>query len=462
MPPTITVALDPALAPRRNAVVWVLTECLVALGYAWREVHTSQAADLYYGVPGTPASARVVIEAHAWCPTSSELAAPTLRYARVEQGWRIAADVPQMLFAAMTGATEAAWPRGRHGFVQVPADAQRMLRKAVASRLVMALGDALRAAGAPPGMPRWPHGAAAAAAVSHDVDYPDVVRVLEPLRVVARQRLSGVRAAWDVFTGRRHHWHFDTWLDLERELGIRSAFYFVPRRGSLLHYAFVRPDPFYALDSGRIAGVIRGMVDGGWEVGLHASYEAWQSAEMLTRERRAVEAVSERPVAGLRHHYWHLDEAMPHRTLQAHADAGFLYDASVAHNGAMGFRHGLAWPYHPWNPDVQRRIGTIQLPTSWMEEHSFRHWSGDPHEAVSALDEVVDSVVTVGGCLLLDAHEYMVDERLFPGRFVRVRELMTSLARDGRFWMATPSAVALHWRERRLSCMAASSGLEPS
>ena len=261
MPPSLSIAIDPTLAPHRNSVAWVLTESLVALGYAWREVESTEDADLYYGSPGS-AVAKLSIDAEPWtnAPASDCLTESPLTMTYGARGSHIADDVLRRLFLMMTGDLESSWPRGRHGLVQVPSASQPALRRAVASRLVLALGDVLRAAGLPPGIPRWPRGAVAAAAVSHDVDYPQVVRALEPLRIFARQGLAGIGGAWGVLTGRRHHWHFDTWVTLEQSLGMRSAFYFVARRGSLLKYTLGRPDPFYTIDDPRIAGVIRMLV----------------------------------------------------------------------------------------------------------------------------------------------------------------------------------------------------------
>jgi len=57
-------------------------------------------------------------------------------------------------------------------------------------------------------VPRWPQGKKVAACVSHDVDYPEVVRWLEPLRLIHRKGLRGLAAAASVVKERRNHWHF--------------------------------------------------------------------------------------------------------------------------------------------------------------------------------------------------------------------------------------------------------------
>lgn len=461
MPPVLTVAIDSAFAAQRGPLTWALREALVALGYGWREVEVGEPSDVWYGAPLGHSRATVVIEARPWrtCVTTpswfADVRVPVERDGATAVVRR---DVIQDLFAVMTGAAETTWPHNRHGHLDVPPAFHQPLRAAVGSRLVLALGDALRAAGVPPGVPRWPRGATAAAALTHDVDYPEVVRTVEPFRVLWHQGAAGLPAAWGAFTGRLHHWHFDTWMDLERSMGVRSAFYFAVRQGSLLAYAFGRPDPFYDVRSPRLARVIRELAGGGWEVGLHASYDAWRTADAFVRERAALEAVAETKVEGLRHHYWHLGHTNPQRTLQAHADAGFAYDASLAHDRVMGFRNGVAWPFNPWNPESGTDVDTVQLPTAWMDEHSFLHWHGPPTSA-AAVDELVETVVSVGGCLLMNVHEYMVDDRLHPGRFATARALVSRVAHDSGVWVATPKELASHWRTRRASLEAVSRGL---
>jgi hypothetical protein len=166
---------------------------------------------------------------------------PDERLIVVEQGRTIInRDIVFDVFWVLTGQEEAHFPKNRHGYVDLtgtPYLDEQTLRKGLASGMGARFEQLLGETGMPPGEPRWPHGKRAAAALSHDVDYPEVVRWIEPLRVLMRQGMRGLPAAIGVLTGKRHHWQFDSWLALEHDLGVQSVFYFVARRGSLHEYA---------------------------------------------------------------------------------------------------------------------------------------------------------------------------------------------------------------------------------
>lgn len=458
---TLTVAIDPGLDAHRGPIAWVLREMLVALGYSWREVPFGTHAEIVYARVGYDGDARVLIESEGW--SGATATSVTDRWVPVDidvRGrWIVRRDLVRELFRLMTGAAESRWPQDVHGHYDVPAAVRPSLRVAVASRLIDALGRVLTETGWPAGRPRWPDGAAAAACFTHDVDYPEVVRWAEPLRVLRRLGWRAASTALRVATGQYHHWHFRTWMALEEDIGVRSAFFFATAPGSVWEYARGRPDPFYDVRAPQFAEIISALLAQGWEVGLHASYNAWRDPAVLGREKALLESVTGQPVIGVRHHYWRLDPAQPSRTLALHEQQGFLYDASLAHDHFMGFRRGLAWPHRPWDVDGRRPIATLQLPTAWMDEQLFRHWRGSREAADAALDELVTTALEVGGCLVSNVHEYMVDAHLHPGRFQVARSLWQMVSVDPRFWKTTPAGMARHWRERQTACESASVGL---
>ena len=119
-------------------------------------------------------------------------------------------DVIFDIFWLLTGQDERRWPRHRHAFIDLssaPPDRRQLLVEGTASRLATALADrvAIRTQTEP--IARWPDGKRAAAAGSHDVDYPEVVRALEPFRVLRRGGAGRWKEAIDVGLGTRHHWH---------------------------------------------------------------------------------------------------------------------------------------------------------------------------------------------------------------------------------------------------------------
>jgi hypothetical protein len=367
------------------------------------------------------------------------------------------------VFWLVTGQEERHWPRDRHGFFDLTSTwvlRAQALRQALASQISGWLERTLLDLGCPPPTPRWPGGKRAAAGAGHDVDYPEVVRWLEPLRIVMRQGRPGLQPALEVLAGRRSHWHFSDWVEFEKRLQTRSAFYFVARRGSLFEYAAGTPDSFYDVTSRRFQRVLRSLIEAGFEVGLHASYLAYQSREKFAAEKHRLEEASGHPVAGNRHHYWHLNPHDVEETLLIHEHVGLAYDSSLIHERYLGWRRGLAHPFFPFHQQQRRELRTLQVPVAWMDDQLFGHWNDGQGDRFQALQELADRAALVGGCLLVDVHDYVFDDVLFPGWRQAYRRLWEHLLGRGDFWIATPAEIAGHWAARHAALVQASHGLQ--
>jgi hypothetical protein len=480
----LRLALDPALlADHQPEIAWTWRLLLTGAGWRWRVVAVDEPCDVaYLRDPAAGPAARLVIQAEprAWADPSSRRLESVSRQERLSypryagqtvepplqpdaQGRLVCRrDLLFDLFWLATGQEERHWPRDRHGFFDLTGTAagrEQLPRLGLASEIETWLRAVLLERGAPPPLPRWPAGKRAAASLSHDVDYPEVVRWLEPARVLQRRGPAGWRPALDVLIGRRNHWCFDDWLALERRLETRSAFYFVPRRGSLVQYALGRPDPFYDLAAPRFRRLFTRLEAAGCEVGLHASYGSYRSREHLAADLARLAEAHGRPIRGNRHHYWHLDPADPQATLLLHEQVGLEYDCSLTHERYVGWRYGLSRPYFPFHAGQRRALTTLQLPTGWEDAQLFRHRRLNPGEPVQTLLELAERTAKQHGLLLVDVHDYVFDDDLFPGWRAALVALWEHLLARGDFWIAPPGEVAAHWRRREAELTAASQGL---
>jgi hypothetical protein len=286
------------------------------------------------------------------------------------------------------------------------------------------------------------------AAIGHDVDYPEVKRLLEPLRIVAHHGRAGLGPALDVLAGRRTHWHFANWVRAEQELQTRSAFYFVARQGSLLEYATGTPDPFYDVTSERFRRLFDYLAQEGFEIGLHASYAAYKSRERMAAEKQKLEQASGQKIVGGRHHYWHLDPQNVEATLLMHEQIGLNYDTSLIHNNYLGWRRGMSGPFFPFHQAQRRELETLQIPTAWMDDQLFGLNAYNPGNRMETLHAIVDRTAEQGGCLLIDVHDYVFDDVLFPDWAGTYLRLWKELLDRGDFWFATPAEIAEHWTKR--------------
>ncbi len=259
--------------------------------------------------------------------------------------------------------------------------------------------------------------------------------------------------------GKRTHWHFDSWIKAESEIGFQSAFYFVPRAGSLIQYAAGTPDPFYDVRKPRFKELFQSLKETGTEIGMHASYRCSEDRDTFVEQRGRLQEASDSPVPGNRHHYWRIATDYPEDTLLAHEKAGFLYDSSLTFENRVGWRRGTSIPFHPFHLNEKRPIQTLQICTGWMDDHLFGHKQDNPGDRDELLDNLASVTIRDGGCFLIDVHDYVYDDRLFPGWSKTYLSLMKRLKDRGDVWLATPSTIADHWTRRKKEIIGASKGL---
>jgi hypothetical protein len=482
----IRIALDPELkAARGPELTWTWRHILTAAGRPWLEVALGEQADIAHVRAGHDRpEAQLVVHADVERWRAPE--ALRVRRAVDRDGWTwleydgesangagagganvsdgrtvVPHDVVFDLFWLATAHGEDRWARDKHGKPEPDADfvAAGLPRRAVGSAVANAIEAALERALGRPGVPRWPDGKRAAACLTHDVDYPEIVRWLEPLRVLQRRGPRGLRAAAEVALGRRTTWQFASWLREEQRCGARSAFYFVARKGSLREFATSVPDSFYDIASPRFRELFRWLDGEGAEIGLHSSYRAFESPERFAGEKAKLEECAQRAVVGNRHHYLHLDPERPEDTLALHEELGFAYDSTLGYERHLGWRNGLAWPFQPFHRERRREIGTLQIPFAWMDSHVFLYQRENPGDRATLLEGLAAHAVDQRGCFVINVHDYVYDDALFPGWGPTYVELVEHVAASGDFWIETPEVVARHWSARADALARTSQGL---
>ncbi|WP_418280308.1 polysaccharide deacetylase family protein [Halorubrum sp. DTA98] len=178
--------------------------------------------------------------------------------------------------------------------------------------------------------------------LTHDVDRP-YKTYQSPYYAIRDRSLSQLR---DMIFGRNPYWSFDRIRSIEAELGVRSAFYFLdeeslfterPRRELLDPQAWSLYTGRYDIADPKIVDLIHELDDGGWEIGLHGSYNSFHDRERLREQKRRLESILGRAVTGGRQH--HLNLSVPD-TWEHHAAIGLQYDASLGSSTEYGFTHG--------------------------------------------------------------------------------------------------------------------------
>ena len=310
-----------------------------------------------------------------------------------------------------------------------------------------------------PREPRWKGGAPFAVALSHDVDDVRLRSLKQSIRLLILARSTGSYAARGGLTalgrtlgarlgsGSDPYACFEQWRDEELSRGFRSTFFVFSRPHTAHEY-----DALYALedrvpfDGGfpRVEEMFRSLAGKGFEIGLHGSYESWTSEFMLERQRAKLGDAMGAPIRSTRQHFLRLDVQ---RTWDAQEHAGFTTDATLGYNEAVGFRAGIAAPFHPWDEARHRGRALLEVPLTLMDGALFRGLGQSEADARATTLAHLEAVESCGGLAGLLWHPNAAAEKLFPGWWRCFIAAANHCAARGA-WVTSVGEIAGWWSER--------------
>ena len=268
--------------------------------------------------------------------------------------------------------------------------------------------------------------------LTHDVDRP-YKRLQAPYYALKDRNLGHLSA---LAPGVNPWWQFEEIMELEDSLGVRSAFYFLQEES-----IFQKPPnewftPRYWIEHlGRydlfdtaILDVLHELDDGGWEVGLHGSYDSYDDPDTLREQKTALEAALGHRVRGGRQHHLNRGDS----TWKHHRDIGLEYDASLGSSSTYGFQHGYG-VQRPFDDDF------IIFPLTMMDIAIPD--PGDDFEAAwAACEELLAEAAENDAVMTVLWHPRLFSDE-FPGHRRLYRRLIES-ALDRGAWVGPPGDLA--------------------
>jgi hypothetical protein len=381
------------------------------------------------------------------CDQESQLPAILLR----RSGESVLARIGYNLFDEIRTLLTAGQPDANAGMPALD------LHIAVLRNLIVSSGSSLVE------IPPVPDGYQFIACLTHDVDHPSIRlhgldhttigflyrAVLGSLLDVLRGRMpwSGLLRNWAaaltlpfVHLGMaRDFWcEFDKYAKIEKGLG--SSFFVIPfkdRPGqSAAGPAPSRRASRYGIRE--IAGLVRGLMSAGCEIGLHG-IDAWHDSSRGREELEEIRRITGTQTVGVRMHWLYFREQSPEVLERAGAD----YDSTVGYNGTVGYRAGTAQAYKPL--EVTR---LLELPMHIMDTALFfpAHLHLSAKEASKRVGVIVDNAVQFGGVVTVNWHDRSIaPERLWGDFYL---QLVDELKASGA-WMATAAEAVAWFRKRR-------------
>jgi hypothetical protein len=278
---------------------------------------------------------------------------------------------------------------------------------------------------------RWPYAAPLAVCLTHDVD--NIERPKEHILKV-KDRFGKADFEKSVMGKLSLYDNLELISKRERAEGFRSSFYLLSSNYPL----------------GKIRPTARKLHSKGWEIGLHGDFGTHDSeSEMKKAMERLTEGVGIRP-RGLREHYLRFDFR---RSWSIMDGAGFEYDTTVGNNDRLGFRLGLATPFHPpdadWGP-----LSILELPLSLMDTTLWGYLKKGEEEGHADVMRMMAMVEEVEGLFTLLWHQEAV--RMKGGRIYW--RILRELGRRKRLFVGSGLEVARWWRAREVPLKLAKGG----
>ncbi len=294
------------------------------------------------------------------------------------------------------------------------------------------------------------HGERFAVCLTHDVDevkktYQWVTRPLINLKNSQVHLIKGqLYSLWDRLHGKEPYWTFDEIMKLEDELNVKSSFYFLNERSRARIFS---PGTWkllgrrYDINDPGVRQMMRRLHAGGWDIGLHGSYESYNDVEMLEKEKKQLEFSLGNRITGTRQHHLNID--IP-GTWECHEKIGLDYDTTLGFKDQMGFRGGTCLPFHPYSG--QKRVNLVEIPLAIMDTPLFKH----KNEILeSNFKEMINIASEFNGVLTLLWHHAVFNKHEYPG-WSDAYEKIIQLCRKKNAWITSAKEIAewWNWREK--------------
>lgn len=191
------------------------------------------------------------------------------------------------------------------------------------------------------------------------------------------------------------YWCFERLTALESGRGVRSTInVYAGPSGLCRSGRSLLIDPGYSPEDAMLVSCLHDLRRQGWTIGLHPSFEAWNDASAMRRERERLERAVLAPVTSCRQHWLRFAWS---ESWRAQAAAGLQLDTTLGFNDRPGFRNSAALRVRPWDPAAGRPLAIDSLPMVLMDSHFYDYGDLAPADVPSAMEHWMREIAFVGG-----------------------------------------------------------------
>lgn len=282
----------------------------------------------------------------------------------------------------------------------------------------------------------WPDGKKFALCLTHDIDRVHKSWWHCAYYFLKTQDTYHIKS---LFTRKREmpYWNFETIMSIEQKYGVYSTFFFLDESKKTNIF---NPSTYkltfgnYKINDPKIVEIIKKLDSGGWEIGVHGSYDSYLSKDLLIKEKATLEKILGKHVLGVRQHYLNLN--IP-RTWAIQKEVGFKYDASFGYRDKVNFREGKDIPFKPIGD------GFLEIPLTIMDGPLFES-SKNIEDAWQKCQELIDYSEKTGALLTVLWHNNRFNEKEYPGQTWLYEKIILECQKRGA-WVATGKEICDWW-----------------
>jgi hypothetical protein len=162
----------------------------------------------------------------------------------------------------------------------------------------------------------------------------------------------------------------------------------------------------YDIGSRLVRGCISDLAQQGFEIGLHASYEAYNDPERLAKEKAVFDAIIGSAGYGSSQHY--LRSRVPD-TWRHWEQLGSALTSTMTYPDQEGFRCGTCHPFHPFDLEMNRELKVQELPIIVMDVTLLHYRELSPSEGEARILALARRCKQVEGVFTLLWHNSSLD-----------------------------------------------------
>jgi len=210
-------------------------------------------------------------------------------------------------------------------------------------------------------------------------------------------------------------WSFDWLMQLEIDLNIRSAFYFLDNHG--------KKDSTYSLKEDKTVRTISKLHENGFEIGIHGTFDSYIDKNELLRIKNDLHEVTNRKQLGIRQHYLRCEIPLTQKLQQ---ETGYTYDTTVGFAEHEGFRNSFCHPLKLYDFENDKMLEIWEIPLVIMDGTLFEYRELNFGQAKKSVECLSDEIKKFNGVLSVLWHNDFFDEVLHKGITVFFKSVLAS------------------------------------